>query len=58
MNSPRERRKAAQLFLSNPPQSLVLPGESYALTCSRTGEASLYRITTTVDAPGATWTGN
>lgn len=38
--------------------ALVLPGESYALAPSMTGEASLYRVTTTDDAPGATWTGN
>ena len=38
--------------------ALIQPGESYALEPSMTGETSLYRVTTTDDAPGATWTGN
>lgn len=37
---------------------LVLPGESYAVEPSMTGEAGLYRITATDDPAGATWTGN
>ncbi|MBO9465640.1 cupin [Tropicibacter sp. R15_0] len=37
---------------------LVLPGESYAVAPSMTGEAGLYRITATDDPAGATWTGN
>lgn len=37
---------------------LVLPGESYAIEPSMTGEAGLYRITATDDPAGATWTGN
>ncbi|NRB02878.1 MAG: cupin domain-containing protein [Rhodobacteraceae bacterium] len=37
--------------------SLVHPGEAYSLEPSMTGEASLYRITTTDDPAGATWTG-
>ncbi len=36
--------------------SLINPGESYALTPSMTGESSLYRITSTDDPAGATWT--
>jgi len=35
---------------------LINPGESYALTPSMTGESSLYRITSTDDPAGATWT--
>lgn len=34
---------------------LVQPGMSYALEPSMTGESSLYRITATDDAAGATW---
>lgn len=37
---------------------LVLPGESYAIEPSMTGEAGLYRIAATDDPAGATWTGN
>ncbi|AZV76990.1 cupin [Parasedimentitalea marina] len=35
---------------------LINPGESYALAPSMTGESSLYRITSTDDPAGATWT--
>ncbi|MCV2870292.1 cupin domain-containing protein [Defluviimonas sp. WL0002] len=38
--------------------ALVNPGEPHALEPSMTGEASLYRVVPTDDAPGATWTGN
>lgn len=37
--------------------ALLLPGESHSLAPSMSGEASLYRITATDDAAGATWTG-
>ncbi len=37
--------------------ALVLPGESYRVVPSMTGQAGLYRITATDDPAGATWTG-
>ncbi len=37
--------------------ALIYPGETYALAPSMTGEASLYRVTTTDDPAGATWRG-
>ncbi|WP_170755250.1 cupin [Ruegeria lacuscaerulensis] len=37
--------------------ALVLPGESYSVVPSMTGQAGLYRITATNDPAGATWTG-
>jgi hypothetical protein len=37
--------------------ALVLPGESYSVQPSMTGQAGLYRITATDDPAGATWTG-
>ncbi len=37
--------------------ALVLPGESYSVVPSMTGQAGLYRITATDDPAGATWTG-
>lgn len=37
--------------------ALLNPGEAHELTPSMTGEASLYRITATKDAAGATWAG-
>lgn len=36
---------------------LINPGEAYALEPAMTGEASLYRVTSTDDPAGATWTG-
>lgn len=43
--------------LSNGDTALVLPGESYSVAPSMTGQAGLYRITATDDPAGATWTG-
>ncbi|WP_171232355.1 cupin [Ruegeria sp. HKCCA4812] len=37
--------------------TLVLPGETYGVQPSMTGQAGLYRITATDDPAGATWTG-
>jgi quercetin dioxygenase-like cupin family protein len=37
---------------------LINPGEAHAIAPSMTGEASLYRVTTTDDPAGLTWTGN
>ncbi|MCA0907055.1 cupin [Ruegeria marisrubri] len=37
--------------------ALVLPGETYGVQPSMTGQAGLYRITATDDPAGATWTG-
>lgn len=37
--------------------ALMNPGEAHSLTPSMTGEASLYRITTTDDPAGPTWIG-
>ena len=37
--------------------SLLNPGEAYGLAPAMTGEASLYRVQTTDDPAGATWTG-
>ncbi|NOE19699.1 cupin [Ruegeria atlantica] len=37
--------------------ALVLPGETYSVQPSMTGQAGLYRITATDDPAGATWTG-
>ncbi|WP_210093053.1 cupin [Ruegeria sp. HKCCSP346] len=37
--------------------ALVLPGETYGIQPSMTGQAGLYRITATDDPAGATWTG-
>ena len=34
---------------------LVQPGMTYSLSPSMTGEASIYRVTATDDAAGATW---
>ncbi len=36
---------------------LINPGEAHAIAPSMTGEASLYRVTTTDDPAGLTWTG-
>ncbi|WP_412550286.1 cupin [Shimia sp. MIT910701] len=46
-----------EVTLSAGDTAVVLPGESYSVTPSMTGEAGLYRITATDDAAGATWTG-
>ncbi len=43
--------------LSNGDTAVVLPGESYSVQPSMTGQAGLYRITATDDPAGATWTG-
>lgn len=43
--------------LSSGDTALVLPGESYSVAPSMTGQAGLYRITATDDPAGATWTG-
>ncbi|WP_170561315.1 cupin [Ruegeria atlantica] len=43
--------------LSNGDTALVLPGDSYSVVPSMTGQAGLYRITATDDPAGATWTG-
>ncbi|QFT74976.1 cupin [Ruegeria sp. THAF33] len=37
--------------------ALVLPGETYGVQPSMTGQAGMYRITATDDPAGATWTG-
>jgi quercetin dioxygenase-like cupin family protein len=37
---------------------LINPGEAHAMAPSMTGEVSLYRVTTTDDPAGLTWTGN
>jgi len=37
---------------------LINPGEAHAIAPSMTGEASLYRVTTTDDPAGLTWTAN
>ncbi|MFA3916780.1 cupin [Ruegeria hyattellae] len=44
--------------LSGGDTALVLPGESYSVAPSMTGQAGLYRVTATDDPAGATWTGN
>ncbi len=46
-----------QTTISGGDTVLVLPGESYAVEPSMTGQAGLYRITATDDPAGATWTG-
>ncbi|WP_281972845.1 cupin [Ruegeria faecimaris] len=43
--------------LTNGDTALVLPGESYGVTPSMTGDAGLYRVTATEDPAGTTWTG-
>ncbi|WP_299661720.1 cupin [uncultured Ruegeria sp.] len=43
--------------LSTGDTALVLPGESYSIAPSMTGQAGLYRITATDDQAGATWAG-
>ncbi len=43
--------------LSNGDTAVVLPGESYSVQPSMTGQAGLYRITATDDPAGATWIG-
>ena len=45
-----------EVTLSGGDTAVILPGECYVAEPSMTGEASLYRITATDDAPGATWT--
>lgn len=41
--------------LSTGDTALVMPGESYSVVPSMTGQAGLYRITATDDPAGATW---
>ena len=53
----RIRINEVEVTLSNGDTVLVLPGESYRVQPSMTGEAGLYRITATDDPAGATWTG-
>lgn len=53
----RIRINEVEVTLSNGDTALVLPGESYVAEPSMTGEASLYRVTATDDAAGATWIG-
>jgi hypothetical protein len=53
----RIRINDVEVTLSNGDTALVMPGENYIAEPSMTGEASLYRITTTDDPAGATWVG-
>ena len=53
----RIRINDVEVTLSGGDTALVMPGESYLVEPSMTGEAGLYRITATDDPAGATWTG-
>ncbi|WP_204115801.1 cupin [Shimia biformata] len=53
----RIRINEVEVTLSRGDTAVVLPGESYSVAPSMTGEAGLYRITATDDPAGATWTG-
>lgn len=46
-----------EAILSGGDTALVLPGETYSVAPSMTGQAGLYRIIATDDAAGATWAG-
>ncbi|WP_170411204.1 cupin [Ruegeria arenilitoris] len=46
-----------EVTLSNGDTALVMPGETYTVAPSMTGQAGLYRITATDDPAGATWVG-
>ena len=46
-----------EVTLSNGDTALVVPGETYTVAPSMTGQAGLYRITATDDPAGATWVG-
>ncbi|WP_170515235.1 cupin [Ruegeria atlantica] len=46
-----------EVTLSNGDTALVMPGETYSVAPSMTGQAGLYRITATDDPAGATWVG-
>lgn len=53
----RLRWDGGETVLNHGDTCLIDPGQGHALAPSMTGEASLYRITATDDAPGATWAG-
>ncbi|MEY8800569.1 cupin domain-containing protein [Leisingera sp. XS_AS12] len=51
------RAEGLDTILNPGDTALLLPGESYQLEPSMTGEASLYRVVATDDPAGATWQG-
>ncbi len=51
------RTSAYTTILNGGDTALLMPGEAYSVEPSMTGEASMYRVTTTDDPAGATWTG-
>ncbi|MGR3761933.1 cupin domain-containing protein [Roseobacteraceae bacterium NS-SX3] len=51
------RAEGLETILNPGDTALLLPGESYELEPSMTGEASLYRVIATDDPAGATWQG-
>lgn len=51
------RWKGGETVLNPGDTALLYPGEDHAIAPSMTGEASLYRITSTDDPAGATWVG-
>lgn len=51
------RTEGLDTILNPGDTALLLPGESYQLEPSMTGEASLYRVVATDDPAGATWQG-
>jgi mannose-6-phosphate isomerase-like protein (cupin superfamily) len=53
----RLRWEGGETVLNPGDTCLVIPGEAYALEPSMSGEVSLYRVTATDDAAGATWKG-
>lgn len=51
------RYEGGETVLNPGDTCLINPGESHALAPSMTGEASLYRVRTTDDPAGLTWSG-